>query len=63
MSVKRNEFLQHLSKHQCFLQRHGSKHDIYKNNLNNKQTTVPRHPKLDKFLCDAICKQLEIPKP
>lgn len=62
MSVKRNEFLQHLAKYQCFLQRHGSKHDIYKNNTNNKQTTIPRHPKLDGFLCDAICKQLEIPK-
>jgi hypothetical protein len=48
MSLKRNEFLQH---------------DIYRNFVSNKQTTVPRHPKLDKFLCDAIYKQLEIPKP
>ncbi len=62
MSVKRNEFLHHPAKNQCFLQRHGSKHDVYKNLSNNKQTTIPRHPNLDKFLCDAICKQLEIPK-
>ena len=62
MSVKRNEFLQYLAMHKCFLQRHGSKHDIYKNETKNKQTTVPRHPKLDKLLCEAICKQLEIPR-
>jgi predicted RNA binding protein YcfA (HicA-like mRNA interferase family) len=62
MSVKRNEFIQHLATNNCFLHRHGSKHDIYQNNLTKKKTTVPRHPKLDKDLCDLICKQLEIPK-
>lgn len=62
MSVKRNEFLQHLANHQCYLHRHGSKHDIYQNAITKKKTTVPRHPKLERFLCDAICKQLEIPK-
>ncbi|MGE5518346.1 MAG: type II toxin-antitoxin system HicA family toxin [Candidatus Dadabacteria bacterium] len=62
MSVKRNEFVQHLSNIQCFLLRHGSKHDIYQNSLTGKKTTVPRHPKLDKILCDLVCKQLEIPK-
>ncbi len=62
MSVKRNEFIQHLADHQCYLHRHGSKHDIYQNGLTKKKTTMPRHPKLDRYLCDAICKQLEIPK-
>lgn len=62
MSVKRNEFIQHLSTYNCFFQRHGSKHDIYQNQFTRKKTTVPRHPKLDKHLCDLICKQLEIPK-
>jgi predicted RNA binding protein YcfA (HicA-like mRNA interferase family) len=62
MSVKRNEFIQHLATNNSFLYRHGSKHDIYQNNLTKKKTTVPRHPKLDKHLCDLICKQLEIPK-
>lgn len=62
MSVKRNEFIQHLANNNCFLHRHGSKHDIYQNSQTNKKTTVPRHPKLDKYLCDLICKQLEIPK-
>jgi len=62
MSVKRNEFIQHLANHNCFLHRHGSKHDIYQNTSTKKKTTVPRHPQLDKHLCDLICKQLEIPK-
>jgi hypothetical protein len=32
------------------------------NAITKKKTTVPRHPKVEKFLCDAICKQLDIPK-
>jgi hypothetical protein len=41
MSVKRNEFIQHLATNHCFLHRHGSKHDIHQNNLTKKKTTVP----------------------
>ncbi len=62
MSVKRNEFIQHLANNHCFLHRHGSKHDIYQNIVTKKKTSLPRHPKLDNRLCDLICKQLEIPK-
>jgi hypothetical protein len=62
MSVKRIEFIQPLALHNCTLFRHGSKHDIYQNNLINKKTSVPRHPKLEKFTCSLICKQLQIPK-
>lgn len=62
MSVKRNSFLQHLANHNCFLDRHGGKHDVYQNQTTKKKTTVPRHNQLEKFLCDTICKQLEIPK-
>jgi predicted RNA binding protein YcfA (HicA-like mRNA interferase family) len=62
MSVKRNEFIQHLANNNCFLLRHGSKHDIYQNVVTGKKTTLPRHPKIDKLLCDQVCKQLEIPK-
>lgn len=62
MSIKRVEFLQHLAANNCSLFRHGSKHDIYQNNLTKKKTTIPRHPKLEKNTCSQICKQLEIPK-
>ncbi|MBO9611919.1 MAG: type II toxin-antitoxin system HicA family toxin [Dyadobacter sp.] len=58
--MKRNEFLRHLEKHGCSLRRHGAKHDVYANQ--NLRSTVPRHPRLAKSLCDAICKQLGIEK-
>ena len=51
-----------MEKNNCTLHRHGSKHDIYQNILTKKKTTIPRHPQLDKHLCDLICKQLEISK-
>jgi predicted RNA binding protein YcfA (HicA-like mRNA interferase family) len=63
MSVKRNAFIKHLEKNNCVFTRHGGKHDVYQNEKTKKRTTVPRHPQLDKLLCDLICKQLEIPKP
>jgi predicted RNA binding protein YcfA (HicA-like mRNA interferase family) len=62
MSVKRNEFIQHLANHQCYLHRHRGKQDIYQNVATKKKTTLPRHPKVERFLCDAICKHLGIPK-
>lgn len=62
MSVKRNEFLKYLEKQGCILLRHGGKHDLYCNQENNRRTTVPRHPRLDRSLCEAICKQLGVDK-
>jgi len=60
MSIKRNELVRHLENNGCYLKRHGSKHDLYMNLKTGKQTTIPRHPKIDRWLCGAICKQLEI---
>lgn len=62
MSVKKLKFIHHLERNGCALYRNGSKHDIYRNSVTGKKTTVPRHPQLDKLLCDLICKQLDIPK-
>jgi len=62
MSIKRNEFTKHLEKHECFLGRHGAKHDLYFSQDQRLRTAVPRHPRLDKSLCEAICKQLGIDK-
>ncbi len=61
-SVKRIEFLQHLTNHQFYFNRHGGKYDIYQNTLTKKNTTVPRHPKLERILYEGICKHLTIPK-
>ncbi len=62
MSVKRNQFIKHLESNNVFFHRHGSKHDIYRNQNTGKKTTLPRHPTLEKQLCELICKQHEIPK-
>ncbi len=62
MSVKRREFIRRLESNACLLHRNGAKHDIFRNQTTGKKTIVPRHPKLDKDLCDLICKQLEVPK-
>ena len=62
MSIKRSQFLIHLRNNNCDLHRNGGKHDIFKNSITLKKTSVPRHPTLDKNLCNLICKQLEIPK-
>ena len=62
MSVKRNQFIKHLENNYCHLDRHGGKHDVYQNMKTKKKTIVPGHPQIDKNLCAAIRKQLEIPK-
>ncbi|MBP9192647.1 MAG: type II toxin-antitoxin system HicA family toxin [Ignavibacteria bacterium] len=60
--MKRKEFVRYLNSNNCILHRNGSKHDIYKNLISNKKTTIPRHPTIDDMLCREICKQLGIPK-
>lgn len=50
-------YLQDMQQEQGF-----ENHDIYQNSLTKKKTTIPRHSKLERVLCDAICKQLAIPK-
>ncbi len=59
--MKRGEFIKYLKKNNCDLLREGSKHSVYFNMINNKQTTIPRHPEIADILCKVICKQLEIP--
>ncbi len=61
--MKRAKFIKYLNQHNCGFIKHGSKHDKYKNHLNGKRTVIPRHPEIDDYLCELICKQLEIPKP
>ena len=61
--MKRGKFIKHLESHHCPLHRHGSQHNIHKNELTGKRTSVPRHPDIDEDLCKEICKQLDISKP
>jgi len=53
--MKRKEFVRYLNSNNCILHRNGSKHDIYKNLISNKKTTIPRHPTIDDMLCREIC--------
>ena len=58
--MKRKNFIKFLIKSGCFLYRHGSKHDLYKNSINGKITAVPRHREIKESLVKLIKKQLEI---
>jgi len=58
--MKRGNFIRELVKTGCYLKRHGSRHDIYANPQNGKQSPVPRHPELKESLCKLIRKQLVI---
>lgn len=59
--MKRNKLIKYLIKNGCSLKREGGKHSLYKNLLNGKLTTVPRHPDVKENLCTKICKDLDIP--
>ena len=60
--MKRKILLKHLEENNCFLYREGGKHSVYKNVVNGKISTVQRHPDINDYLANEICKQLEIPK-
>ncbi|MFD1467050.1 type II toxin-antitoxin system HicA family toxin [Hymenobacter caeli] len=60
--MKCGKCIKYLEANNCPLHRRSSRHDIYKNTLTGKRTSVPRHGDIDEDLCREICKQLEIPK-
>ncbi len=56
--MKRKQFVKHLVQEGCFLLRHGSRHDVYKNQANGKKQPVPRHAEIDDQLAKHIRKYL-----
>jgi predicted RNA binding protein YcfA (HicA-like mRNA interferase family) len=60
--VKRNKLIKHLYENECFLTREGKRHSIFTNSITGKSTTVPRHPDINDFTVEDICKQLDIPQ-
>lgn len=58
--MKYKEFIKHLKSNDCYLAREGASHEVWRKDP-DKQSTVPRHKKLAKGTCRAICKQLDIP--
>ena len=41
--MKRRDFEQHLTRHDCYVRREGANHTIYTNANNGKSSAVPRH--------------------
>ena len=61
--MKKIALEKHLRTYGCKFKRPGSKHEIWENKTGDKWSTVPRHREIKKYLCDKICKDLEIPLP
>jgi len=59
--MKRNKLIKYLENNNCVFVREGKKHTLYKNNLKNFYSSVPRHPDIKENLCRKICKDLGIP--
>ena len=61
--MKRADLIRHLEKRGCIFIREGGSHTIYKNLLNGKMTSVPRHREVKEFLVKKICDDLGIQRP
>ena len=61
--MKRRDLLKHLEASDCYLDREGGKHSIYRNPVNGRCAAVPRHREIKETTAAAICAQLDIPKP
>ncbi len=61
--MKANNFIRHLTLHQCNLIREGGNHSIFQNAVNKKISSVSRHKEVKNNLVRKICKDLEIPVP
>ncbi len=61
--MKANNFIRHLTLHQCNLIREGGNHSIFQNAVNKKISSVRRHKEVKNNLVRKICKDLEIPVP
>ncbi len=58
--MKREAFIRELRAQGCILERHGKRHDIWRNPKTGRQASVPRHRELANVLCVVIRKQLGI---
>ena len=56
--MKRQEFIRELERAGCLLHRHGRRHDIYRNPVNDRKAPVPRHREIADTLCRIIRRQL-----
>ena len=61
--MKLTDLIRHLKKRGCIFVREGGNHTIYKNPLNGKMTSIPRHREVKEFLAKKICEDLGIERP
>lgn len=59
----RKDFERYLLNNGCVKIREGGNHSIWQNQINNKQSSIPRHNEIVNLTCKIICKQLEIKSP
>ncbi len=57
--MKRSDLIRLLHANDCFLHRHGARHDIYTNPAGNK-APIPRHTEIKDSLVRLILKQLNL---
>ncbi len=60
--MKRKALIAELEQAGCYLARSRGKHDIYKNQANNKSAPIPRHTEIKNTLCQLIRKELGLAK-
>lgn len=56
--MKRVDFIRQLEQAGCVLHRHGSRHDIYRNDISGRKAPVPRHREISDSLARLIRRQL-----
>lgn len=61
--MNREAFIRELREAGCVLERHGSRHDLYRNPTKGRQASVARHRELSNVMCAVIRKQLGIGRP
>ena len=59
--MKRSAFLKELRRVGCVLDRHGGRHDLWRNPINGRKAPVPRHREIRDTLAALIRKQLGVP--
>ena len=52
--MKRRQLIRELVDAGCYLERHGSRHDLYCNPRNGRKAPVPRHTEIGDSLCDQL---------
>ena len=58
--MRRRELIRELAAAGCVLDRHGSRHDIYRNPATGQKQSVPRHTEIDDALAKHIKKYLGV---